>query len=402
MKNKMEKKALIKEEHAMTAEKKKGFGPTKKFLGVLRFLKKDPVLTVSWILAIGSAFWIPPDSAYLDYLDLQTLGLLFCLMTITGGLQNMGFFSRIGGNLIRHVANTASLAGILVALCFFSSMIITNDVALITFVPFTMVILDMVGKKEKMIPIVTMQTIAANLGSMVTPIGNPQNLYLYSQTDMGLIPFMRITLPYAAVTALFLLLFLAVQKKEKIHHVEIRMDRQAGSRKKEWMYAFLFLLALGVIIRLIPMAPVFFLTAAAVAAADRNALKKVDYALLLTFIGFFIFIGNMKRIPWFCQMLTEVVKGNEILTAVITSQVISNVPSALLLSGFTDKVRQLVIGTNLGGLGTLIASMASLISYKQVVLRFPERKGAYFIYFTAANVVLLAILLAFHYLVMAN
>ena len=167
------------------------------------------------------------------------------------------------------------------------------------------------------------------------------------------------------------------------------------------MYAFLFLLALGVIIRLIPMAPVFFLTAVAVAVADRNALKKVDYALLLTFIGFFIFIGNMKRIPWFCQMLTEVVKGNEVLTAVITSQVISNVPSALLLSGFTDKVRELVIGTNLGGLGTLIASMASLISYKQVVLRFPERKGAYLIYFTVANVVLLAILLAFHYLVMA-
>lgn len=228
----MEKKALIKEEHAMTAERGKAFGPTKKLLGVLTFLKKDPVLTVSWILAIGSAFWIPPDSAYLDYLDLQTLGLLFCLMTITGGLQNMGIFSRIGGNLIRHVANTASLAGILVALCFFSSMIITNDVALITFVPFTMVILDMVGKKEKMIPVVTMQTIAANLGSMVTPIGNPQNLYLYSQTDMGLIPFIRITLPYAAVTAFFFAAVSGRTKKRKDSSCG-NSDGQASSQQEK-------------------------------------------------------------------------------------------------------------------------------------------------------------------------
>ena len=148
---------------------------------VMQKAKQDVVLTAAWVLAVGSAFLIPPDQQYIEYLDGKTLGLLFCLMTIMGGLQNLGFFTRIGSRFIRCVKSTVSLSASLIFLCFFSSMVITNDVALITFVPFTMVILSMVEKKEYMVPIVTMQTIAANLGSMVTPIGNPQNLYLYSR-----------------------------------------------------------------------------------------------------------------------------------------------------------------------------------------------------------------------------
>ena len=360
--------------------------------------KQDVVLTAAWVLAVGSAFLIPPDQQYIEYLDGKTLGLLFCLMTIMGGLQNLGFFTRIGSRFIRCVKSTVSLSASLIFLCFFFSMVITNDVALITFVPFTMVILSMVEKKGYMVPIVTMQTIAANLGSMVTPIGNPQNLYLYSRMGLGLFPFMGIMLPYAVVTGGMLALFLAMQKKEKIRHVEVVLQEQIRKPAKEWMYGGLFLLSVGVIAGVLPISAVFVITVLVTACFDRTAFRKVDYGLLLTFIGFFIFIGNMKRIPQFSSLLSSFLQGNEVVTAVLTSQVISNVPSALLLSGFTDQTRELVIGTNLGGLGTLIASMASLISYKQVVREAPQQKGRYLAYFTGANLIFLAVLLGQYFL----
>lgn len=373
-------------------------GETMVLKKVMQKAKQDVVLTASWVLAVGSAFLIPPDQQYIEYLDGKTLGLLFCLMTIMGGLQNLGFFTRIGSRFIRCVKSTVSLSASLIFLCFFSSMVITNDVALITFVPFTMVILSMVEKKEYMVPIVTMQTIAANLGSMVTPIGNPQNLYLYSRMDLGLFPFMGIMLPYAVVTGGMLALFLAMQKKEKIRHVEVVLQEQIRKPAKEWMYGGLFLLSVGVIAGVLPISAVFVITVLVTACFDRTAFRKVDYGLLLTFIGFFIFIGNMKRIPQFSSLLSSFLQGNEVVTAVLTSQVISNVPSALLLSGFTDQTRELVIGTNLGGLGTLIASMASLISYKQVVREAPQQKGRYLAYFTGANLIFLAVLLGQYFL----
>lgn len=354
--------------------------------------KQDIVLTAAWILGIISACIIPPDQYYITYLDGKTLGLLFCLMIVMGGLQNQGFFTRIGSWFIGHVKNTRSLCASLIFLCFFSSMLITNDVALITFVPFSLIILSMVDKREYMIPVVAMQTIGANLGSMLTPIGNPQNLYLYSKMEMGLFSFMKIMFPFAIVTALLLLLFLMTQKKEKIHHVKVDINKLEG-RGKVWMYGGLFLLSIGVIGGFIPTMVMMAITVVLVACFDRTVFLKVDYALLFTFIGFFIFIGNMKRIPAFSNFLSSVLQGNEVLTAVVSSQIISNVPSALLLSGFTDQIRELVIGTNLGGLGTLIASMASLISYKQIVREEPEKKKGYLIYFTCANVLFLLLLL---------
>lgn len=276
-------------------------------------------------------------------------------------------------------------------------MIITNDVALITFVPFSLIILSMVEKKEYIISVVTMQTIAANLGSMMTPVGNPQNLYLYSKMGTGLLPFMKIMFPFAVVTAGLLLIFLMIQKKEKIRHVEVDIEK-VERKEKVWMYGGLFLLSIIVIGGFVPVGILLGITIVLVICFDRSTFFKVDYALLFTFTGFFIFIGNMKRIPAFSNLLSSVLEGNEVLTAVLSSQVLSNVPSALLLSGFTDQVRDLVIGTNLGGLGTLIASMASLISYKQIVREVPEKKREYFIYFTGANILFLLILLLQYYI----
>ncbi len=369
---------------------------------IVKKAKQDVVLTASWILAVGSAFVIPPDGQYIEYIDWKTLSLLFCLMAIMGGLQNRGFFTRIGSKFIQYVKGSVSLSAILIFLCFFSSMLITNDVALITFVPFSIIILSMIEKRNYIIPIVTMQTIAANLGSMMTPIGNPQNLYLYSKMNIGLLPFMKIMFPFAVVTVVLLIIFLATLKREKIRHVEVAIDYQAGGNGKEWMYGILFLLAIGVIAGLLPVVLVLGITVVVIGWFDRKVFLKVDYALLFTFVGFFLFIGNMKRIPQFSELLSSVLQGNEVLTAIISSQLISNVPSALLLSGFTDQMRELVIGTNLGGLGTLIASMASLISYKQVVREIPEKKGAYLIYFTGANIVFLAILMIQYYFMYAK
>lgn len=364
------------------------------------FIKKEVVLVVAVVLAVFSMFIIPPDKEYLGYIDFHTLGILFCLMAVMAGLKEIGMFRYIAEKLLLKVHKTWQLVLILVMLCFFLSMFITNDVSLITFVPFTFIVLGLLGaqkEKELIVPIVVLQTIAANLGSMLTPIGNPHNLYLYGKAGIGVGEFVRMMLPYTGLSFLLLVLFcLYLGKKGAGNPLAVTFEECTSLQGKAvaiGRYLVLFVLCLLTVADKIPFQVTLGIVFVAFVLFDRKLLGKIDYALLLTFAGFFIFIGNMSRVPAFCNLLQGILGSNQMITAVLSSQVISNVPTAILLSGFTNDYHSLVLGTNLGGLGTLIASMASLISYKYIVKENKCGKGAYLGYFTAVNVLFLMILM---------
>ena len=420
---------------------------------IKNFIKKEIVLCVATLLAVISMGVVWPDAEYLSYIDFRTLIILFCLMCVMAGFRHIGMFRYIAEKMLKRVHRPGSIVLLLVMLCFFFSMLITNDVALITFVPFTFEVGRMLGERtyrKMVLPTVVFQTIAANLGSMLTPIGNPQNLYLYGISGMGLGEFMVIMLPYSIMSFVLLLICCVVfgrtlsggseelskggtvgETAEGIaeetvegtmegiaggtagkiaEEREIRMDAQDKEGDGELrpgdrvgsliIYLILFFMCILTVAHLIPIVITFSAVFLGIVITEYKELAHVDYFLLLTFVAFFIFIGNMGRIPAFSNLLQRLITGNEPMAAVIASKCISNVPAALLLSGFPKNVSALLIGTNLGGLGTLIASMASLISYKYVASEcetadIPGGKGRYFLQFTVANICFLVILVIF-------
>lgn len=370
---------------------------------IWNYVKKEVVLCISLLLAAASMTLVPLDKQYISYIDFHTLTILFCLMVVTAGLRSLGIFSMIGSWLLKKTCNVRSLTLVLVMLCFWFSMVITNDVALVTFVPFTIDVLVMAGLENYMIRVIVLQTIAGNLGSMLTPIGNPQNLYLFSLSGMNLDNFMSLMLPYTLLSFIGLLAACVILVDRKAVTVKVRSVQALTSseKKKTTVYLLLFLLALASITHIISVYLVGAVILVVVFLMDCRILYKPDYALLLTFTFLFVFIGNMKRIPEINYWLHSVIHGNELLISVFASQVISNVPAAILLSGFTDNISALVVGTNLGGLGTLIASMASLISFKFYDKTAPKNNAAYLGVFTFLNLIFLAALLLLHYLISA-
>ncbi len=406
-------------------------------LNVREIVRKDPVLVVAVVLAVISCAAVPPDAAYDEYIDLRTIGMLFSLMTIMAGLSRLGVFRIACRHLLSAVRGPRRLALALTLLAFFSSMLITNDVALVTFVPFALLALRTLDSPRHACFTVVMMTIAANLGSMLTPIGNPQNLYLYSTSHMRIGEFMLLMLPYAVAALVLLVGAIAFfgripeHAKEKAARsvdagnpasssedgsadspatcgetdnaasatdanetpqLASDADDPAPSPLRALPWAALFVLALLSVAHILPYQAIVAATIVVALAADRRALLHVDYALLFTFIAFFVFVGNVGRIEVVSAALAQLIDGHELAVAVIASQVLSNVPAAILLSGFTSNFAALIVGTNLGGLGTLIASMASLISYKQVALVLPREKGRYFMLFTVWNIAFLAVL----------
>jgi len=365
---------------------------------MVNFFKRETVLTVAWALALVSMILVPPDGGYRDYIDFDTLMLLFSLMAVMAGLQRLGLFRCLGEGLLARTATTRQLEAALIFLPFFTSMAVTNDVALITFVPFALEVLKLAGREDRLIPVVVLQTIAANLGSMTTPIGNPQNLYLYSHYGFGLGSFFRTMLPLTAGSALLLGCCLLCTRSEALS-IPKPAARPAPDRTWLTLYGCLFLLCLGAVAKILPVWSPAALVLLLLLVADRPTLRRVDYSLLLTFLGFFLFVGNLGRLPMFSDFFQRILTGHEVLCAVLASQVISNVPAALLLSGFTENGTALLVGTNLGGLGTLIASMASLISYKQLAGTHPQLRGRYLGCFTLANGAFLLALLGLYALI---
>ncbi|MCH5300131.1 MAG: anion permease [Ruminococcus sp.] len=351
------------------------------------FIKNEIVMLLSFVLAVASAFFVTPSKEYINYIDYRTLILLFSLMTIMAGLNKLGVFKILAEKLLGKVKTLFGLVLTFVLLCFFSSMIITNDVSLITFVPFTIVTFKMAGESKKLIYTVTLETVAANLGSMLTPIGNPQNLYLFSAYNMNILDFFKTIATYALLSLVLLIIATFLVGTKKVSVSDTYITEKINVRIL-CFYILLFVLALLSVFRVVHFIILLAVIIVAVFIIDKKSLAKVDYSLLLTFVFLFIFIGNLGNIPGISDFLHNVVEGNEVITGVITSQVFSNVPAAILLSGFTNNAQMLLIGVNLGGLGTIIASMASLISFK-FIQKENVKSSKYLLVFSVINIVFL-------------
>lgn len=362
---------------------------------VKSFLKREPVLVISGLLAAASVFLVPPSAEYLSYVDLRTLGILFCLMAAVAGLTDAGLFALLVRKLSAGVGTVRKLCLLLTGACFLFSMFITNDVALLTFVPLTIALLAGEGQRTLILAVVS-ETIAANIGSALTPFGNPQNLFLYSRYGMGLGQFFSVTGPICLLG--FLLTFggLLLARPE---NAPLALPGGAGeerpfSGRRAAFFAGLFLLSLLAVLRLLDWKLAFAATALLLALFARPVFRRVDYSLLLTFVFFFILVGNLSRIPAVSSWISSLLAGREAAVSALVSQAISNVPAALMLAEFTDNWQGLLAGTNIGGLGTLVASMASLISFRLYARTEGAKPGRYFAVFSFYNFLYLAVLLA--------
>ncbi|MBQ1735127.1 MAG: hypothetical protein II038_09625 [Lachnospiraceae bacterium] len=453
---------------------------------ILEFIKKEPILTVATVLAIISCFFVTPGREYLSYINWRTLILLFCLMAVVAGFAKAGVFRYISRKLSQRMKDTRRLGVGFMLLCFLLSMFVTNDVALVTVVPLTLLTMMRCSEKAK-IQTLVQETIAANLGSMLTPFGNPQNLYLTSYYGIGIGEFLRLMLPYTGVALVILLLQTLISPKEglggkareagtpeggaseagvlegraKEAGIPERGAREAGiqeerakgaetpereareagipeGRVKEaaipegknreaaslyesgenltgkdemyeealrekllrskgrlvsiLLYGILFIVSMFSVVRILDYRILFGIILITILVYDRSVLCNVNYTLLLTFVSFFVLIGNLGAMTQIQAALTQMIEGRELLTAILSSQIISNVPAAVLLSGFTDQGKALIVGTDLGGLGTLIASMASIITFQLYSLESGAKKGKYLLTFTLWNVIDLVIL----------
>ena len=362
-----------------------------KICAPLRFWKREPVLCISAVCAAVSVALNPPSAAYLNYIDWRVLTLLFCLMAVVAGLQECGVFAVLAQRLLAGERRMRFVTLALVLLPFFVSMLVTNDVALITFVPFAVLVLGLIGRTERLIYIVVLQTIAANLGSMTTPVGNPQNLYIYANYELSAGQFFATMLPLTLISLAGLVVASLCVKPEGIR-VTFSEPAAIRSPGRLGLMAGLFVLCLLSVFRVLPYPALLAVVAAGMLIFDRPLFRKVDYGLLATFFCFFLFAGNVGACAPVREVLTQVMAQNTALASGVASQVISNVPAAVLLSGFTADWHGLLLGTNIGGLGTPIASLASLISLKAYLKSPGAQLGCYLLVFTLANVVALAIL----------
>lgn len=354
------------------------------------FVRREPVLLIAAFAALLSCFFVPPDQAYLGYMDYRTLSLLYCLMTVVAGLRQAGLFAHLAHSLCENVKSVRMIGLVLVLLCFFSAMLITNDVALLTFVPFAVVVLGMADRKKDLIHIVVLQTVAANLGSMLTPVGNPQNLYLYSYYDLSFGVFVRTTLPVWLLSLLLISLSCLVLSPAPL---SLFLGEEPGLDVRAlWLYLALFLVCLLVVLRVLRWSVMLAIVILVLLVFDRKILLRADFMLLLTFVAFFVFSGNLARLDAVDRLLRRLLEGRVYLTSLLASQVISNVPAALLLSGFTEDARGLLLGVNIGGLGTPIASLASLISMKLYSHADHAHTGRYLAEFSLVNLALLLLL----------
>ena len=370
---------------------------------ILAFLKKEIVFVISFILASASCFFVTPSEAYLGYIDLNVLYLLFAFMAVVAGLRDCGVFDKCADFMCRLAGTVRALGCALVFMCFVFGMFITNDVALLTFVPFTIMLLTKCAQLKYSVYIVVLQTIAANLGSMLTPMGNPQNLFLYSKMGISAIDFCKILLPYTIVSAAALAvccLFIPNKKLfEDDNARELFFKRTSETENKSGLktfrtivYSALFIVCILSVLKIIPAWILVLAVGIIILAIQAKILLKVDYILLLTFVCFFIFSGNIQNIEFVKNQLQAAVAGREFLCGILASQVISNVPATLLLYPFAVDAKELLIGVDLGGLGTLIASLASLISYKLYANTEGAEGGKFIKVFTLMNLIFIAVL----------
>ena len=357
---------------------------------IANFVTKNFVLVIAATLAIASCFVVKPDAKYIEYFDFKTLTCLFCTLAVICALKNIRFFTITAQKIVTLTGNTRTLALALVYITFIGSMFLANDMALLTFLPLGYISLAATGKEKYMAPIFIIQNIAANLGGMLTPFGNPQNLYIYTKFNIPTLEFMGImALPFVLSIILFTIgcFFIPKESLSLENKEETKIDT-----KKTAFYLVLFAMTILMVFRIIPYYICLPIILIAIMATDKNALTKVDYPLLLTFACFFLLAGNVSRIEVVNSFFSGLLEKNTLLTSIFSCQVISNVPSAILLSEFTDNYRELLLGVNIGGVGTLISSLASLITFREYTSHVKGKTLKYLGLFSALNFGFLIIL----------
>ena len=364
--------------------------------GVANAVKKNIVMFVAMAAAIVTCFFVPPDEAYLDYFDVKTLTCLFCVLAVVCALKNINFFYMLARKIVRLFRNARLSILALVYITFIGSMLIANDMALLTFLPLGLFVLSSTGKNKYMAFTFIMQNIAANLGGMLTPFGNPQNLYLYTKFGIPNLEFMQIMAPPFALSVLLITLCCIIFVKPE--PLEIKDEKIVLPTGRVVAYLLLFALAIAIVFRGIPYWIGLIVIPTVLLFMDRKALKMVDYPLLLTFVFFFVFSGNMARIDAVRRLFSFLLEKSTLLFSVVSCQVISNVPSAILLSQFTNNYRDLLLGVNIGGVGTLIASLASLITFREYTKQNKGKTRYYIMLFSAFNFAFLIILAVFELL----
>ena len=362
------------------------------------FVKKNVVMVVAMVAALITCFIVPPDAAYLDYFDVKTLTCLFCVLAVVCALKNINFFYTLARKIVMVFKNARMSILALVYITFIGSMLIANDMALLTFLPLGLFVLSTTGKGKYMAFTFIMQNIAANLGGMLTPFGNPQNLYLYTKFAIPNGEFVLIMLPpFLVAVALITLCCLIFVKPEPL---ELTDEKTALPVSRTVIYLLLFALAIVIVFRGIPYWIGLIVIPAVLLFMDRKALKMVDYPLLLTFVFFFVFSGNMARIEAVRSLFSMLLEKSTLLFSVLSCQVISNVPSAILLSQFTENYKELLLGVNIGGVGTLIASLASLITFREYTKNNKGKTRYYVLLFSAFNFAFLIILALFELVIL--
>lgn len=357
------------------------------------FLRKNIVMVVALCAAVITAFIVPPDEAYWDYFDVKTLTCLFCVLAVVCALKNIRFFYILAKKIVQRFRNARMAVLALVYITFIGSMLIANDMALLTFLPLGYLVLSSTGKQKYMAFTFIMQNIAANLGGMLTPFGNPQNLYLYTKFAIPTLEFMQIMLlPFVVAVVLITICCLVFVKGEKLEVADEKVQLPVW---RTVIYLALFALAIAIVFRGISYWVGLIVIPAVLLVMDRKALKMVDYPLLLTFVFFFVFSGNMARIQLVRDVFSSLLEKSTLLFSILSCQFISNVPSAILLSQFTENYRQLLLGVNIGGVGTLIASLASLITFREYTAHNPGKSGYYIRTFSLFNFGFLVILVLF-------
>ena len=372
---------------------------------IFSWIKQEIVFVISFLLSFASSIIAVAQKNSVDLIqaiDFRVLAILLSLMLVVIGFQNLGVFSFCADKLCSKVKNLRQLSLTLILLCFFSSMLITNDVALITFVPFAILILFQTQNIKHCAFIVVMQTIAANLGSILTPLGNPQNLFLFSKMQIQLFDFIKILLPYCLISFVFILIFNLYIPKNKIQQINLEYVNIKSFSKNDikhiLLFSVLFILCLLSVLNILPYYIVLAIVFLSVGIYNKKLLLQADYILLLTFICFFIFTHNISNFTSIKTLLENLVDKKEFLISLITSQFISNVPSALLLEPFSKNLTKLLLGVNIGGLGTLVASLASLISFKIYSKEKSLSSKNFFITFTLLNLIFIFILLLSYFI----
>ncbi len=384
-----------------TSERRVRHASFKEFLVHVRlrafsFIKRNVVMVISLCLAVATAFFVPPDKEYLNYFDFKTLSCLFSVLAVVCALKNIRFFYMLARKIVSVFKNAKICVLVLVYITFIGSMLIANDMALLTFLPLGYFVLSSTGKEKYMAFTFIMQNISANLGGMLTPFGNPQNLYLYSKFEIPTLEFMGIMLPSFLLSIALITIFCIIFVKSE--PLELSREEIKLPKVRTIIYLALFALSILIVFRGIPYFVGLTIIPIVLLIMDRRALLRVDYPLLLTFVFFFIFSGNMARIPAVKDFFSFLLEKSTLIFSALSCQVISNVPSAILLSQFTENYRDLLLGVNIGGVGTLISSLASLITLREYVKENPKGAIKYILKFSAFNFAFLFILLGFNLL----